>query len=129
MLTAIAISLGASLGALARWRLGLWLSPLSSHAALPWGTLAANWIGAYAIGAAVIFFQSQTQIDPVWRLAIVTGFLGALTTFSTFSLEVVSMLQQGRWLLGATTAGLHVFGSLLLTWAGMRSASAWLATA
>jgi len=129
MLTAIAISLGASLGALARWQLGLWLSPLPSHVALPWGTLAANWMGAYAIGAAVVFFQSQTQIDPAWRLAIVTGFLGALTTFSTFSLEVVSMLQHGRWLLGATTACLHVFGSLLLTWAGMRSAAAWLASA
>ena len=129
MLTVVAISLGASLGALARWQLGLWPSPFASHTALPWGTLAANWIGAYAIGAAVVFFQSQTQIDPAWRLAIVTGFLGALTTFSTFSLEVVSMLQHGRWLLAATTAGLHVFGSLLLTWAGMRSAAAWFASA
>jgi len=129
MFTAVAISLGASLGALARWQLGLWLSPLPSHAALAWGTLAANWIGAYAIGVAVVFFQSQTQIDPAWRLAIVTGFLGALTTFSTFSLEVVSMLQHGRWLLAATTAGLHVFGSLLLTWVGMRSAAAWFTSA
>jgi CrcB protein len=129
MLTVVAISLGASLGALARWQLGLWLSPFASHTALAWGTLASNWIGAYAIGAAVVFFQSQTQIDPAWRLAIVTGFLGALTTFSTFSLEVVSMLQHGRWLLAGTTAGLHVFGSLLLTWAGMRSASAWFTSA
>ena len=129
MLTAAAISLGASLGALLRWQLGLWLSPLPSHASLPWGTLAANWIGAYAIGAAVVFFQSQAQIDPAWRLAIVTGFLGALTTFSTFSLEVVSMLQHSRWLLAASTASLHVFGSLLLTWAGMRSAAAWFASA
>jgi len=128
MLTAVAISLGASLGALARWQLGLCLSPLPSHAALPWGTLAANWIGAYAIGAAVVFFQSQTQIDPAWRLAIVTGFLGALTTFSTFSLETVSMLQHGRWLLAAITAGLHVFGSVLLTWVGMRNAAAWFAS-
>ena len=129
MLAAAAISLGAALGALARWRLGLWFNPLSSHVALPWGTLAANWIGAYAIGVAVVFFQSQTQIDPAWRLAIVTGFLGALTTFSTFSLEVVSMLQHDRWLLAASTASLHVFGSLLLTWAGMRSAAAWFASA
>jgi CrcB protein len=129
MLTAAAISLGAALGALARWQLGLWLNPLHSHAALAWGTLAANWMGAYAIGVAVVFFQSQTQIDPVWRLAIVTGFLGALTTFSTFSLEVVSMLQHGRWLLAVVTTSLHVLGSLLLTWAGMRSAAAWLASA
>ena len=80
-------------------------------------------MGAYIIGMAVVYFQNQTQIDPVWRLAIVTGFLGALTTFSTFSVEVVSMLQHGRWLLAAGTASMHVFGSLLLTWMGMRSAA------
>lgn len=119
----LAICLGASVGALARWRLGLWLS--QGTVLLPWGTLAANWIGAYGVGLAVVFFQSQTQIDPVWRLAIVTGLLGALTTFSTFSVEIVTMLQQGRWLVASATAGLHLFGSLLLTWAGMRSASAW----
>jgi len=119
----LAICLGACAGALARWRLGLWLN--HGTAVLPWGTLAANWIGAYLVGLAVVFFQSQTQLDPVWRLAIITGLLGALTTFSTFSLEIVSMLQHGRWLLAGTTAGLHLFGSLLLTWAGIRSASAW----
>jgi CrcB protein len=123
MLTAIAICVGASLGALSRWQLGLWLS--TPHATLPWGTLVANWVGAYAIGVAMVFFQSQTHIDPAWRLAIVTGFLGALTTFSTFSLEVVTLLQQGRWALAAGSAGLHLFGSLLLTWAGIRSATAW----
>ncbi len=119
----IAISLGAIIGALARWRLSVWLN--QSTALLPWGTLAVNWIGAYLVGVAVVFFQSQTQIDPVWRLAIITGFLGTLTTFSAFSLEVVTMLQHGRWLLATTTTGLHLFGSLLLTWIGMRSASAW----
>ena len=121
---AIAICLGASLGALARWRLALWFN--HGGALIPWGTLVANWVGAYIIGVAVVYFQSQTQIDPVWRLAITVGFLGALTTFSTFSVEVVSMLQQGRWLLATGTTSLHVFGSLLLTWAGMRSvASLW----
>lgn len=125
MPAAIAICIGASLGALARWRLSLWFN--HSHAVLPWGTLLANWIGAYVIGVAVVYFQSQTQWDPAWRLAIITGFLGALTTFSTFSIEVVAMLQQGRWLLGAGTSALHLVGSLLLTWAGMRSASVWLA--
>lgn len=129
MVSVAAISLGALLGALARWQLGLWLNTLPSHTALPWGTLVANWVGAYAIGVAVVFFQSQTQIDPAWRLAIITGFLGALTTFSTFSLEVVNMLQHGRWLLGTATASLHVLGSLLLTWLGMRSAAAWFANA
>ena len=127
MPAAIAICLGASLGALARWRLALWFN--HGHALVPWGTLVANWVGAYIIGIAVIYFQSQTQINPVWRLAITVGFLGALTTFSTFSLEVVSMLQQGRWMLAIGTASLHVFGSLLLTWAGMRSAAAWFASA
>ncbi len=119
----VAISLGAIIGALARWRLGVWLN--QSTALLPWGTLAVNWIGAYAVGLAVVFFQSQTQIDPVWRLAIITGFLGTLTTFSAFSMEVVSMLQHGRWLLAAGTVSLHLFGSLLLTWLGMRTATLW----
>ena len=93
MHSVIAISLGAVLGALARWRLSLWLN--HGAAVLPWGTLAANWIGAYVIGLAVVFFQSQTQIDPAWRLAIITGFLGALTNFSTFSVEVSPCLQHG----------------------------------
>jgi CrcB protein len=123
MLTVLALCVGASLGAISRWQLGLWLSPV--QATLPWGTLAANWLGAYAIGVAVVFFQSQAQIDPAWRLAIITGFLGALTTFSTFSLEVVTLLQQGRWALAAGSASLHLFGSLLLTWAGLRSATLW----
>ncbi len=119
----IALSIGAFVGAIARWRMGLWLN--QPTALLPWGTLAVNWVGAYLIGISVIFFQSQTQLDPVWRLAIITGFLGTLTTFSSFSAEVVSMLQHGRWLLAAGTTGLHLFGSLLLTWLGMRSAAPW----
>lgn len=127
MHSVIAISLGAVLGALARWRLSLWLN--QGAAVLPWGTLAANWIGAYIVGVAVVFFQSQTQIDPVWRLAVITGFLGALTTFSTFSAEVIAMLQQGRFALAVGTAGLHLLGSLLLTWVGMRSAAIWFTPA
>jgi len=123
----IAICIGACVGALARWRLGLWLN--TPAGVLPWGTLAANWIGAYLVGMAVVYFQSQTQIDPVWRLAIVTGFLGALTTFSTFSAEVVTMLQQGRWLLATGTAGLHLLGSLLLTGLGIQTVRVWLASA
>lgn len=123
MHSVIAISIGAMLGALARWRLSLWLN--QGAAVLPWGTLAANWIGAYIVGVAVVFFQSQTQIDPVWRLAVITGFLGALTTFSTFSAEVIAMLQHGRMALAIGTAGLHLLGSLLLTWVGMRTAAIW----
>ena len=123
----IAICLGACVGALARWRLGLWLS--TPGALLPWGTLAANWIGAYAIGLAFAFFHAQPQLDPVWRLAIVTGLLGALTTFSTFSIEGITLLQQGRVLLASGVAGLHLFGSLLLTWLGLRTAALWLSPA
>lgn len=123
MHSVLAICLGACVGALARWRLGLWLN--HSTALLPWGTLAANWLGAYLVGFAVVVFQTQTQLDPVWRLAIITGLLGALTTFSTFSVEVVSMVQQGRWWLALGSSGLHLLGSLLLTGVGMRSAAWW----
>ena len=118
----LAICIGACAGALARWQLGLWLNP---GGVLPWGTLAANWIGAWLIGVAVVFFQSQTQLDPAWRLALVTGFLGALTTFSTFSAEVVSMLQHARYLLAFGTAALHLLGSLALTLLGMKMAGTW----
>lgn len=119
MASVLAISLGACVGALLRWRLGLWLN--TPHALLPWGTLAANWIGAYAIGLTVAVLQAHPQIDPVWRLAIITGLLGALTTFSTFSIEVITLLQNGRVALALGVSGLHLFGSLLLTWAGLKS--------
>lgn len=127
MPSVIAICLGACLGALARWRLSLWLN--EGSALLPWGTLTANWVGAYLVGFAVVVFQSQTQLDPAWRLAIITGLLGALTTFSTFSVEVVSMLQHGRWLLAVGTSSLHLLGSLLLTVVGMKMAGWWWAPA
>ena len=115
----IAISLGASAGALARWGLGLWLSP---GGVIPWGTLAANLMGGYLVGVCVAVFQALPQIDPVWRLALVTGFLGALTTFSSFSAEVVNLLMHQRYALALGTAGLHLAGSLLLTVAGIWSA-------
>lgn len=127
MLQVIAISLGASVGALSRWQLSLWLN--QGHAVLPWGTLAANWTGAWLVGVAVVFFQGQTQLDPVWRLALITGFLGALTTFSTFSAEVVAMLQHARYALALGTASLHLVGSLALTLLGMRMATAWFGPA
>ena len=123
MLPVIAICIGASLGALARWRLGLWLTTGSSM--LPWGTLAANLIGGYLIGLCIAVFQALPQLDPAWRLALVTGFLGGLTTFSSFSAEVVAMLLQQRYLLALGTAGLHVVGSLVLTVLGIQSAG-WL---
>lgn len=124
MLSVLALCLGASLGAIVRWRLGLWLS--TPGALLPWGTLAANLIGGYLVGIAVAVFQALPQLDPAWRLALVTGFLGALTTFSSFSSEVVAELLQARYLLAMGTAALHLFGSLLLTLAGIKSALLWL---
>jgi fluoride exporter len=127
MFTIIAICLGASTGALARWQLGLWLNPdhvnTTSALTLPWGTLAANLIGGYLVGVCVAVFQAMPNLDPVWRLALVTGFLGALTTFSSFSAEVVSMLNQGRYALALLTAGLHMLGSLTLTIIGIKSAA------
>jgi fluoride exporter len=132
MLTIVAICIGASTGALARWQLGLWLNPLNpinpnnfaiGAISLPWGTLAANLIGGYLVGVCVAVFQAMPELDPVWRLALVTGFLGALTTFSSFSAEVVAMLSQGRYSLALLTAGLHLFGSLALTVIGIKSAS------
>ena len=135
MLSVIAICIGASVGALARWGLGLWLNPGTVNAtavpllpAIPLGTLAANFIGGYLVGICVAVFQAMPQIDPLWRLALVTGFLGALTTFSSFSAEVVGMLQQQRYLLALGTAALHLVGSLLLTVAGIKTASLFIAT-
>ena len=116
----LAICVGACLGALTRWKLGLWLS---APGALPWGTLAANAIGGYLIGLCVAFFQGHPGIDPVWRLALVTGFLGALTTFSSFSAEVVDLLLQGRWGMATAWAATHLFVSLLLTMAGIATLS------
>lgn len=120
MLTVIAICLGACLGALSRWQLGLWLNSASAGV-MPLGTLAANLIGGYLVGVCVGVFQQMPQLDPVWRLALVTGFLGALTTFSSFSAEVVGMLQQGRLVLAVGTASLHLFGSLTLTLMGLKT--------
>lgn len=120
MFAVIAICIGACLGALARWQLGLWLNPSPSEGGLfPWGTLAANLLGGYFIGLCVGIFQNMPQLAPEWRLLCVTGFLGALTTFSTFSAEVVGMLQQGRLALALVTAGVHLLGSLILTYFGL----------
>lgn len=121
MLPALAICLGACLGALARWRLGLWLSVGHN---LPWGTLAANLVGGYLIGICLAVFNALPQLDPVWRLALVTGFLGALTTFSSFSAEVITMLQHQRYAAALGWTGLHVLGSLAMTIAGIASTQA-----
>lgn len=120
MMSVLAICIGASVGALGRWGLGLWLNP---GATLPWGTLAANLLGGYLVGIAVATFHALPQLDPVWRLVLVTGFLGALTTFSSFSAEVVGLLGQQRYTLAVGIAALHLFGSLALTLAGIKTAT------
>lgn len=113
----IAITLGATLGALLRWVLGLKLNNL--FPAIPPGTLSANLIGSYIVGLAIACFANIPNIPPEWRLFIITGFCGGLTTFSTFSAEVVSLLREERfaWSLGAIAA--HLSGSLIMTIAGM----------
>ena len=112
-----AIALGASSGAILRWLLGLKLNAL--FPTLPLGTLAANVIGGYIIGLAIAYFAQMPTLTPEWRLLIITGFCGGLTTFSTFSAEVITLLQQGRiaWAMGAIS--IHVAGSLLMTLAGL----------
>ena len=124
VLPVLAICIGASAGALARWGLGLWLTP---GGVLPWGTLAANLIGGYLIGVAIAAFQAMPELDPFWRLLLITGFLGGLTTFSSFSAEVVSFLLAERYALALLTAGLHMLGSLGMTLLGLKSLAWWLA--
>lgn len=115
----LAVSLGAALGALLRWALGLKLNSLLPS--MPPGTLVANLVGGYIIGAAIAFFANTPGLAPEWRLLIITGFCGGLTTFSTFSAEVVVLLQQGRlvWALG--TVATHLMGSLMMTMLGLLS--------
>ncbi len=115
----IAISVGASLGALLRWQLGLKLNSLLP--ALPLGTLSANLIGAYIIGVAIAYFSQVPQLSPEARLLIITGFCGGLTTFSTFSAEVFTQLQNSQILWALRTTLVHIVGSVLLTFLGFVS--------
>ena len=125
MHAAFAICLGACVGALARWRLGLWLN--HPGAFMPWGTLAANLIGGYLVGL-ILAWAHHADLAPFWRLILVTGFLGALTTFSSFSAEVIEMALADRWGAALTTAALHLLGSLALTWAGIQTARFFIAS-
>ena len=113
----LSVSVGAALGALLRWILAGRLNPL--FPALPLGTLAANLIGGYLIGVAVAMFAGMPQLSPQARLFVVTGFLGGLTTFSTFSAEVVTQLQQGHTAWALATAFGHLLGSFALTALGI----------
>jgi CrcB protein len=113
----LAISAGASAGAILRWLLGVAFNAV--FPAIPPGTLLANLLGGYLIGLALAFFAQHTGMAPEWRLLIITGFLGGLTTFSTFSAEVASLIQQGRMLWAGAAICVHVGGSLLMTLLGL----------
>ncbi len=112
-----AIFFGAGLGALLRAWFNSFAASFSS--AIPMGTLMANLLGAYLVGVALAYFIDQPTISPQWRLFIMTGFLGGLTTFSSFSAEVVQLMQRDQLMLALGLALMHVCGSLLLTFLGI----------
>jgi CrcB protein len=117
-----AIGLGAALGAWSRWLLGLLLNPL--FLGIPLGTLAANLIGGYLVGAGIGFFHLHTDIPPALKLFAITGFLGGLTTFSSFSAETVERFLSGQAAYAFALMGLHLFGALFMTWLGFVSVGA-----
>lgn len=117
-LSVFAVSMGAVIGANLRWVLGLMCNRW--FADIPPGTLIANLAGAWLIGVAISFF-SQSSLSPEWRLFAITGLLGALTTFSTFSVEMVAAIQAGKWAMAGLGIVAHVLGSLLLTALGIMS--------
>jgi fluoride exporter len=112
----VAVALGAALGALLRWVLSVWLN--ASYPAIPPGTLLSNLIGGYIVGIAIALFATST-LPLEWRLFVITGFCGGLTTFSTFSAELVIQLQQGRMLWAMAAAAVHLAGSVVMTFAGL----------
>ena len=116
MIDFAAVGFGAAFGAWLRWGLSAWLNPRIPH--FPLGTLAANLVGGYLIGLAVAYFAFRQDLPPPIRLFAITGFLGGLTTFSTFSAEVTELLAQGSYAAGLALAATHLAGSLALTAAG-----------
>lgn len=116
MIDFAAVGFGAAFGAWLRWGLSTWLNPRIPH--FPLGTLAANLVGGYLVGLAVAYFAFRHDLPPPIRLFAITGFLGGLTTFSTFSAEVTELLAQGNYATGLALAATHLAGSLALTAAG-----------
>lgn len=119
MYSFLAVGLGAALGAWLRWGLAMWLNGM--HPIIPFGTLAANLLGGYAVGLAIAFFAQHPGIAPEWRLFIITGMLGGLTTFSTFSAELFTLFARAQVWAGLALAGAHLLGSLMMTAFGVWS--------
>ncbi len=111
------MGVGAAIGAWLRWWLGMILNPV--FPTVPMGTLAANLVGGYLIGVAVAVFSQHASLAPEVRLLIITGFLGGLTTFSTFSAEVVNLIGRAQYGWALTAASAHLFGSLIMTGLGV----------
>lgn len=118
----LAVGSGAAVGAWLRWLLSIQLNPLLPS--LPLGTLVANLIGGYCVGAALAVFGQYGGLAPEIRLFVITGMLGGLTTFSTFSAEVVTLINRGQYGWALSTAGLHVMGSLIMTMLGVMTINA-----
>lgn len=115
----LAVGTGAAVGAWLRWGFGLWLNPALPK--LPMGTLFSNLVGGYLAGLAVAYFMQHPDLSPEWRLFILTGFLGGLTTFSAFSVETVGLLVRGQYAWSAAIIAAHLGGSLLMTVLGMQT--------
>lgn len=109
----LAVFIGGGTGSVARWFLSMRFNPM--HHAIPLGTLTANLIGAFIIGVGLAWFNRMTHIDPMWKLLITTGFCGGLTTFSTFSAEVIFLLQDGRINWALANIAVNMLGSFAMT--------------
>ena len=113
----LAVGVGAAIGAWCRWGLAIALNPRSMS--YPLGTIAANLIGGYMVGIAIAFFAARQGLAPEVRLFVITGFLGGLTTFSTFSAEVTHVVLRGDYVAALALATIHLIGSIALTFAGI----------